>query len=390
MTPPTARIYLDNAATSWPKPAAVYEAVDHYQRHIGAAAGRGAYQESLAADRLVQAARRAVAKILGADDPRRIVFGHNGTDALNLALHGLLRPGDHVVATVVEHNSVLRPLRWCSDRLGVQVSYVGCDEAGRIDPDEFCAALRPTTRLAAVTWASNVTGALLPIGELVQAAHNAGARVLVDAAQALGHVELNLRTTPIDLLAAPGHKGLLGPLGTGLLYVAPGLESELWPTRQGGTGTDSHSEGQPDELPARYEPGNLNVAGLAGLAAGCEYLLKRTVADVRRHELELSERLFEELRGARGVTLYGPPRADERVGVWSLNIDGVEPQEVAAILDAAYGVCCRAGLHCAPRMHAALRTTDRGGTLRLSAGPFTTAADIDFAARAVREIAAGA
>lgn len=384
-----ARIYLDNAATSWPKPAAVYDAVDQYQRQIGAAAGRGAYRESLAAGRIVDRARAAVAQLIGATDPRRVVFGLNGTDALNLAIHGLLKPGDRVVISVAEHNSILRPLRHSLEQLDIDVAYIGCDPSGVIDLDELRAALSQPTRLVAVTHASNVTGALQPIDEIARLAKQAGARTLIDAAQSLGHVELNVERSGVDLLAAPGHKGLLGPLGTGLLYIAPGMEHELAPTRQGGTGTDSHTETAPAELPQRYEPGNVNVPGLAGLAAGCQYLLERTVAGVRRHEISLSERWRQELQDAPGVTLYGPAQAESRVGVWSLNVAGFDPQELAAILDASYGVCSRAGLHCAPRMHVALGTDKLGGSLRLSAGPFTTTDEIDFAIRAIREIAAG-
>lgn len=382
------RIYLDNAATSWPKPEAVYAAVDNCHRRVGAAAGRGAYRESLEAGRLVEQARSGAARLIGAEDASRVVFGHNGTDALNLAIHGLLKRGDRVVSSVAEHNSVLRPLRDCFDRHGIDLTYIACDGQGVIDLDDLRQALQEPARLVAVTHASNVTGALQPIEEISRLAKQAGAVVLVDAAQSLGHVPINVQQLGIDLLAAPGHKGLLGPLGTGLLYLAPGMERDVAPLRQGGTGTDSHSERPPDELPQRYEPGNLNVPGLAGLAAGCEYLLARTVADVRRHEISLTERFLVELRDARGVVLYGPQHADARVGVWSLNIDGFDPQELAAILDGSYGVCSRAGLHCAPRMHAALRTDSLGGTLRLSAGPLTTDAEIDFVVRAVREIAA--
>ncbi len=356
-------------------------------RNVGAAAGRGAYLESLEAGRLVEHARANVARLIGASDPSRIVFGHNGTDALNLAIHGLLKAGDRVVTSVAEHNSILRPLRHCQVRSGVEVIYVGCDDRGTIDLDQLRLALNESTRLVAVTHASNVTGALQPIDDICQLAKRAGALTLVDAAQSLGHVEVDVEKLGVNLLAASGHKGLLGPLGTGLLYIAAGVESELTPTRQGGAGADSRSEEPPTELPQRYEPGNLNVPGLAGLAAGCEYLLHRTVSSVRQHELELSERLLAELQGASGIALYGPPSAGARVGVWSLNVDGFDPQELAAILDASYGVCSRAGLHCAPRMHLALKTDVLGGTLRLSAGSMTAAEDIDFVVRALREVA---
>ncbi|MGE0610694.1 MAG: aminotransferase class V-fold PLP-dependent enzyme, partial [Pirellulales bacterium] len=241
------RIYLDNAATSWPKPDAVYDAVDRYQRECGAAYGRGVYAEATQAARLVEAARQGLAKWLGAGDPRRIAFTCNGTDAINLALHGLLRAGDHVVTTVVEHNSVLRPLRYLEDAGQINVDRVPCDGQGLVDAEAIRLALRPNTRLIALTHVSNVTGAIQPVDAVSAIAQEQGALLLIDAAQSAGHLPLNLARLPADLLAAPGHKGLLGPLGTGFLYVRPGLE--LRPVRQGGTGSHSNDDHQPADMP---------------------------------------------------------------------------------------------------------------------------------------------
>jgi cysteine desulfurase/selenocysteine lyase len=384
------RIYLDNAATSWPKPNAVYEAVDHYQRCLGAPAGRSTYSEAAEVMRAIEAARASLARMLQAAHPRQIVFAANGTDALNLAISGILRPGDHVVATVCEHNSVLRPLRHLETHRQIEVTLVGCDGQGYVDPDDVGRALRPNTRLVAVVHASNVTGALQPMAEIAARAHAAGALLLVDAAQSLGHRPCDVNQLGADLLAAPGHKGLLGPLGTGLLYIAPGLEAQLQSLRQGGTGTRSEEDRQPESLPDKYEAGNLNVPGLVGLAAALRHLEARGLVAVEAHERALTERLLAGLGEIAGVRLHGPPDSAHRVGVVSITIDGYDPQEVAATLDASFRVQVRSGLHCAPRMHEALGTMPFGGTVRFSLGPFSTPADVDAAAAAVAQIAAAA
>jgi cysteine desulfurase/selenocysteine lyase len=380
------RIYLDNAATSWPKPPSVYEAVERYQRACGAPAGRSAYREAVEASRAVNAARQGLARLMGVADYRRIVFAANGTDALNMALHGLLRSGNHVVTTVVEHNSVLRPLRWLEERAGVEVTRVGCDPHGVVDPQAIAAALRPHTRLVAVSHASNVTGAVQPIAEIGTIAHRHGCLMLVDAAQSLGHLPCDFGSLPVDLVAAPGHKGLLGPLGTGLLYIAPGIEELLESQRQGGTGSHSDEDRQPFDLPDKFESGNLNVAGLVGLEAGVEFLMDRGVQAVRADEEAFTARLMAGLADIAGVTVFGPP-PNERVGVVSVKVGDYDPQEVAAMLDAACRVQVRSGIHCAPLMHRALGTLEAGGTVRFSVGPFTTADEIDAAVAGVRDLA---
>jgi cysteine desulfurase / selenocysteine lyase len=411
------RIYLDNAATSFPKPETVYAAVDRYQRELGAAVGRGAYATSVEVQRTVDRCRQKAAQVFGVKDPRRIVFTFNGTDSLNLAIHGLLRPGDHVVTTVVEHNSVLRPLRELqvaelarvqtrdvesSEFLriplpGISVTYVDCDDTGRVDPKDVQAAIRPETRLVAVIHASNVTGVVQPIAEIGEIVRKAGAVFLVDAAQSAGHVPVDVSAFPVDLLACPGHKGLLGPLGTGILYVREGIEEQLRSTRQGGTGSQSESDSQPASLPDKYESGNHNAPGLFGLEAGLTYLLERGVEDVRVHELELTGRLLEGFGDVPGLRIHGPsngparsPAPTERVGVVSVSHPDFEPQVLAALLDEHFGVQTRAGLHCAPRIHERLGTLAHGGTARFSIGPFNTADDIDAAVTALREITGAA
>lgn len=380
------RIYLDNAATSWPKPDAVYDAVDRYLRESGAPAGRSVYAEAHQANQAVVAARSALAKFVGADDSRRIIFTLNGTESLNLALHGLLGEGDHVVTTVVEHNSVLRPLRELESH-GVQVDRVPCNVRGYVSPDDIRAAIKPNTKLVAVTHASNVTGTVQPVAEIARMAHERDVLVLVDAAQTLGYLPIHVGELGIDLLAAPGHKGLLGPLGTGLLYIRPGLEERLVTLRQGGTGTQSDDDRQPQTLPHKYEAGSLNVPGIVGLGAGIDFL-RLQGNRLRSQHQQLTERLVAGLIEIDGVNVFGPAEPADRVGVVSVTIDRYDPQEVAAMLDGAHRVQVRAGFHCAPLMHRAIGTLDLGGAVRFSVGMFNTEADIDAAVAAVAEVTA--
>jgi cysteine desulfurase / selenocysteine lyase len=382
------RIYLDNAATTWPKPEAVYDAVDRYQREIGAPNGRSGYREAQESNRIVERARRGVADLIGCDESSHVVFGLNCSDMLNLAIRGTVRPGDHVVTTVCDHNSVLRPLRALREESGVEVTYVPCDGQGYVSPDDVRAALRPNTRLVAVNHASNVTGAIQPVAEIGRIVRAAGALYLVDAAQSLGHVPIDVHSIDADLMAAPGHKGLLGPLGTGVLYIRPGVERELKPLRYGGTGTQSDEDRQPDELPQKYECGNHNLVGLAGLVAASEFLRDETIEAIHAHHSRIARRLMEGLAEIEGVTLYGPAATGERTSVVSITVEGFDPQELAAILEATHRIQCRAGFQCAPRMHASLGTTAGGGTLRFSPGFATTQEEIDQAVAALRDVAA--
>jgi cysteine desulfurase/selenocysteine lyase len=385
MTKP--RIYLDNAATTWPKPESVYDAVDRYQREIGAPNGRSGYREAQESNRIVEKARLGVAALIGASEPSHIIFGLNCTDMLNMAIRGVVRPGDHVVTTVCDHNSVLRPLRAMREEADVTVTYVPCDRQGYVAPDNVRAAIQPNTRLVAVNHASNVTGAIQPVAEIGRIVRASDALYLVDAAQSLGHVPLDVQTMNADLLAVPGHKGLLGPLGTGVLYIRPGIEREVKPLRCGGTGSQSDEDRQPDVLPQKYEPGNHNLLGLAGLAAATDFLRTETIEAIEAHHNRLALRLIEELSEIEGVTIHGPTLAADRTSVVSITVEGYDPQELAAILDSTYAIQCRAGLQCAPLMHDALGTTAAGGTLRFSPGHTTTLEEIDKAVAALQEIA---
>lgn len=380
------RIYLDNAATSFPKPETVYFAVEQWQRYSGAAVGRGAYCEAVEGGRIVERCRRRAAELLGAERPDRVVFTFNGTDSLNLALHGLLRAGNHVVTSAIEHNSVLRPLRWLQERVGIEVTHVPADPQGRIEAAAIRAALRPHTRLVALIHASNVAGTLQPIADVADIARRSGALFLVDAAQTAGHLPINVGELGIDLLACPGHKGLLGPLGTGLLYIRPGLEDQIESPRQGGTGSRSEDDRQPTTLPDKYEAGNHNAPGLVGLEAALEFLQQRGIAAVHQHERELTARLLEGLRGIAGLAVHGPSTPADQVGVVSVSLPGWEPQVLAAVLDENFQIQTRAGLHCAPGAHRAIGTFEQGGTVRFSVGPFNTAEQIEAAVAALNEI----
>lgn len=383
-----ARIYLDNAATSWPKPDAVYAAVDRYQRETGVAVGRGATRAAVELQTVVSRCRERAGRLLGAEQADRIVFTFNGTDGLNQAIHGLLKSGDHVITSVAEHNSVLRPLRQATDRLKVTVSYLPLDASGIINPDDVAAAIGADTKLVVLTHASNVTGAVQPIAEVGTIVRETKAMFLVDAAQTAGHLPIDLGSWPVDLLACSGHKGMLGPLGTGLLYVRPGIEDKLRPLRQGGTGSQSETDEQPATMPDRYESGNHNAPGLVGLEAALAWIEEQTIERLHDREQTLTRQLLDGLSDIAGIKVYGPPADGPRVGVVSLSIKGLEMQEAATILDQNFGIETRAGFHCAPRMHKALKTDALGGTLRLSVGPFTTPNDVDAAVAALGEIAA--
>ena len=382
------RIYLDNAATSWPKPASVYAAIDGYLRECGAPAGRSAYRSATQARHMVDQTRAALASFVGASAPRQVAFTLNGTDALNQAIHGLVRSGQHVVTTVVEHNSVLRPLRFLETSAGVEVTRVDCDERGYVDPQAVLSAVRPKTRLVALTHGSNVTGAVQPVEEVGRALRATETLLLVDAAQTLGHWPVDVGQMGCDLLAAPGHKGLLGPLGTGVLYVGPRAEATLVATRQGGTGTNSVDELQPTELPERMEAGSLNLAGIAGLQASLAYLAEVGLESIIEHGRGLTTLLMNRLQGIAGVKLFGPPESMRRLPVVSFQVEGYDPQEVAAMLDSSVGAQARAGLHCAPLIHRRLGTLAAGGTVRFSIGPFNTEAEMETAAGAVAALAA--
>ncbi|MCA9041880.1 MAG: aminotransferase class V-fold PLP-dependent enzyme [Planctomycetaceae bacterium] len=381
-------LYLDNAATSFPKPEAVYAAVDHYNRQLGAAVGRGHHRSAIEVNSQVERCREQAARLFQIKDHKQVIFTFNGTDSLNLAIRGLLKPGDHVVTSDMEHNSVLRTVHALEQSDGIEATYLPADETGLVQIDQLREAMRPNTRLVALIHASNVTGTIQPVEEACSIAHKQGALFLLDAAQTAGQIPIDVGSLPVDFLACPGHKGLLGPLGTGLLYINPEIVNDVASVRTGGTGTNSEEPSQPTTCPEKYESGNHNAPGLVGLAAGIEYVLKRTVNDIRNHELQLMQQLQEGLQDLPGLKLYGPADPTARTGVLSLNLDGFDPQDLSLILDENFEIQTRSGYHCAPGAHKAIGTFEQGGTLRLSPGPFTTEDDIEKVIIAFREITA--
>ena len=375
-------IYLDNAATTLHKPLQVEQAMLDALRTAGNP-GRGAHEPTLHASRLVYAARCAVAKMLNAPDPSCIAFTANATQALNTALGGLFRPGDHIITTVCEHNSVLRPLYRLREN-GMSLSFTTADEKGRLQYDQWEGFLRPETRALVVTGASNVTGNGTDLARAAEFAHRHGLLLIVDAAQTAGELPLNVQVLGIDVLCFTGHKALLGPQGTGGLYVRPGLS--VRPLVVGGSGVHSFDEQHPAQMPTALEAGTLNVPGLAGLCAGVEWILAQGVETLARREQALTVLFYERIRDLPNVKIYGDPEMTPRAPIVSLNIGDEDSARIADILWEEYGICVRAGAHCAPLMHKALGTAEQG-TVRFSFSHFNTEAEVLQAAAAVRELA---
>ena len=398
---PQRRLYLDNAATSFPKPACVHEAMLDYATRVGASPGRGAYAESREGDQILRRCRERLCRLIGGQSPDHVVFTLNATDALNLAIHGVVGhalrvdPGRrvHLVATAMDHNSVLRPFNALVGDM-VDVSFVQADpDTGRVDPLLVASEIRDETVLVAVVHASNVTGTIQPVGEIGPACRDAGVPLLVDAAQSAGHLPIDVDRLGIDLLALSGHKGLLGPLGTGALYIRPGLEEAIDAVRQGGTGTVSESDVHPTSLPEKYEPGSHNMPGIAGLDAALGHLLETGVDAIREHELDLIRTMLDGLESLRplGLTLIGTHDPDLRVGVFSVVHSTMPPAVLSERLEREFGVLTRAGVHCAPRAHAAMGTlqADRPhGATRLSLGPFVTRDDVQYVLDALGRLCA--
>lgn len=405
----TRRLYLDNSATSFPKPPGVYEAMLDYGTRVGASPGRGHYAESREGARLIRRTREAINTLIHGESPDHVVFTLNTSDALNLAIKGIVRhcrltrPGEpiHMVTTALDHNSVLRPLSALGEDGRVSWTILDGDSAtGRVSAEEVASAITPNTALVAIVHASNVAGTLQPIGEIgaiCRGAHGGrGVAFLVDAAQSLGHVPIDVRAMSIDLLAFPGHKGLLGPQGTGGLYVRPEIEKILATWREGGTGHLSENDVQPDDMPQKYEAGSHNTIGIVGLGAAVRWLLERGIAAVRAHEVELGEILLAELArdAAEGgplasLRLLGPTSMRDRVAVFAFTHESIPPAEFAAILETQFGILVRSGLTCAPHAHALFGThPGQGGqgAFRLSFGPFVTREDIREAIAALRAV----
>ena len=374
-------IYFDNAATSSPKPPEVLERVSAALTEFNANPGRSGHSVALSAAREVLSARERLASLMNAGEETNIAFAFNCTDALNLAIKGALRYGDHVITTQLEHNSVLRPINALAARGRISLSIVSPRADGFVDPEDIRASICKNTRLIAVTHASNVTGAIQPVAAIGELARREGILYLIDGAQAIGATPVNVRALSCDLYAFPGHKSLLGPMGTGGLYIRPGVV--LRTLREGGTGTDSESMLQPDERPERYESGTLNLPGIAGLGAGCAFVAKR-VSAIMSHERELTGALYEGLSAIRGAEIYSPREEAARAGIVSFNLPGMTSSDVADRLG-RMGIAVRGGLHCAPGAHRFLGTLRRGA-VRASVGYANTFEEVDAFLNAVNAI----
>ena len=377
-------IYFDNAATSWPKPEETYAAMDRFGRLIGGSPGRSGHRLSIESGRVIMNTREALAQLFGIDDPFQLVFTKNATEALNLAITGLLAPGDHVITSSMEHNSVMRPLRALESK-GVELSVLRCSPRGELDPADLPPAIRTNTKVVVITHASNVTGSIMPIREVANIVREHGLILCVDAAQTAGVLPIDVADMNVDLVAFSGHKSLFGPQGTGGLYIRKGIEENIKPLIVGGTGSRSEYESQPEFMPDRYESGTLNTVGIAGLGAGVEYILGRGIDVIRAGEITLTQHFLDGLKSIGGVHIYGPSDASRQISVVSFNIDGMTPSEASFDFDEQFDIMSRPGLHCAPSAHRTIGTFP-GGTVRFSFGCFNTEEEIRCALDALRKL----
>mgnify|MGYP001237857405 FL=1 len=377
-------IYLDNAATSFPKPACVCREMDRCMREYCANPGRGGYALSLRAGMAVTRARDTVCRLFNIRDSMRLAFTKNATEALNIAIKGLASPGCHVITTAMEHNAVMRPLRTLERDLGIEVSVVKGNGFGEIDPFDIRREVKRNTALIVCTLSSNVNGIIMPIAETGRIAREYGIPFLVDASQGAGSLPIDVEAWHIDMLAFPGHKGLMGPQGTGGLFVREGIR--LRSLMEGGTGSNSEYVFQPEIMPDFLESGTLNTPGIVGLGAGADYVMKIGAGTVHEYKSRLARLLAEGLKHIPGVTLYSIADKERNSGIVAMNLSDMDPAKLSFLLDKDYGICTRAGLHCSPAAHNALGTLGRG-SVRFSVGCFNTENDVIYAVEAVERTA---
>lgn len=376
-------IYFDNAATSFPKPESVYTSIMTAMREYGANPGRSGHKMALKASRGIYETRELICKLFNIKNPMNIVLTFNATESLNIGIKGILKTGDHVITTSMEHNSVLRPIKFL-ERFGIESTIVKADGKGRINPKDIENSIKKSTKLIVCTHVSNLTGTIMPIEEIGEIAKKHGIVFMVDASQSAGIYDIDVQKMNIDLLAFPGHKGLLGPQGTGAICIRDGLELESY--IQGGTGSASHSLEQPDIFPDKFESGTSNAPGIIGLGAGIEYILDRGLDNIREHEESLTKHFIDEAKNIDGIRLYGPLDIKEQGAVVSLNIKDADSSEVSYILDQEYDIAVRPGLHCAPLAHETINTLDQGA-VRFSFGLFNTHEEVDYCIKALKDIA---
>jgi len=388
------RLYLDNAATSFPKPSTVMEAMTRYATELGASPGRGAYAEAREAGELMQQCRQRINTLIHGEDENHVIFTLNTSDALNLAIRGIVmarqdKPDKpHVITSDLDHNSVLRPYNALEAAGLCTQSRIRCDpQTGLIDPDAIKQTITKQTCLVAVVHGSNVSGTMQPIAEIGAVCREMAVPLAVDAAQTCGHSPIDVQRDCIDLLAAPGHKGLLGPLGTGFLYIRPGVENIMTTVREGGTGSRSELDTQPDFMPDRFETGSHNAIGIIGLSEGVAWLLDETVEKLWQHEQDLCKTMIDGLSDIPGLTYLGPQGIKHRCGVFSVRSENFnDPNTLAETLETEFGILTRAGIHCAPHAHETFDTHRLGGTTRLSFGPFVSKQDVKYACDALSQV----
>jgi cysteine desulfurase/selenocysteine lyase len=379
-------IYLDNAATGFPKPEEVYVFMDQFYRRFGVNPGRSGYDLCIEAGQMLESTRRLLTTFFNGTDWKRLVFSYNSTDALNLALFGLLQAGDHAITTTIEHNSVLRPLYHLQEFGGVEVDHVEFDAKGFVDPDDVRKRFKKNTRVVAINHASNVIGTVQPLADIGRHCREHGVALVVDSSQSAGKVPIDVQAMNIDVVCFTGHKSLMGPTGIGGAYIAEGVNVRH--TRAGGTGVKSAQRTHLDEYPYRLEYGTPNMAGIAGLNAGVRWVQAQGLEAIHEREMTLMTRLRDGLQAIDGVTLYCQDDLANHIAVLLFNVTGLEAGDAGTILDVDHNIACRTGLHCAPLVHEQLGTAAINGGVRFGIGPFNTEAHIDHAIASVRAIAA--
>ena len=377
-------IYLDNGATSFPKPDEVYTFMDSFYRNFGVNPGRSGYDLCMETGDLVEKTRKLITNFFNGNDPNRLCFSHNSTDALNLIIFGILKQGDHAITTTLEHNSVLRPLYHQNKFNGVEVDYVPFGSSGFIDPDDIKNKIKANTRLVIINHASNVIGTIQPLEAIGRICREHGVAFAIDASQSAGKVPIDMEQHHIDIIAFTGHKSLLGPTGIGGLYARDGIE--IRHTRAGGTGVRSAERMHLDEYPYRLEYGTGNVVGIAGMDAGLKWREEKGMDTIHKQEMKLIHILRDGLNELDGVVLYCQDELTDHIAVISFNVDGMEALNVGTLLDGEYDIACRTGLHCAPLVHEQLGTDRIGGAVRIGIGPFNTENHIRTTIKAIREI----
>lgn len=378
-------IFLDNGATSFPKPEEVYRFMDSFYRNFGVNPGRSGYDLCMEAGELVDETRKMMTKFFNGKDPDRLCFSYNSTDALNLIMNGMLKEGDHAVTTTIEHNSVLRPLYHLYKYNGVEVDYIPFDGDGFVDPDDFPKKFKKNTKLVVVNHASNVIGTIQPVKEIGEYCRERGVPFVIDSSQSAGKIPIDIGELNVDIVVFTGHKSLLGPMGIGGLYVREGIE--IRHTRAGGTGVRSAVRTHLFEYPYRLEYGTLNTLGVAGLNAGVKWIKKKGLNNIHEKEMKLAAMLRDGLKDIEGVILYCQDDLRDHIGILLFNIDGLEALNTGTILDVDHNIACRTGLHCAPLVHEQLGTDKIHGAVRFGIGPFNTEEHINTAIKAVKEVA---